>query len=86
MIRFFKKLFKRGDFMTRADKAYYKYRAKTFFWSAFCLIIISWVGTNLVLCALTTNVKSGGDLIYEAPKDVVLPIGKELNKTIKSKP
>lgn len=82
MIRFFKKLFKRGDFMTRADKAHYKYRAKTIFWSAFCLIIIAWVGTNLVLCALTTNVESNFDISFAPARDVDLPTGSTLHSII----
>lgn len=68
--------------MTRADKEYYKYRAKTILWSAFCLIIIAWVGTNLVLCALTTNVTSNWDISYAPAKDVDLPTGSTINSII----
>lgn len=85
MKTFFKKLLGRGDVMTRADKWYYKKVFKTTLWSLFAFAIIAWVGTNLVLCALTTNVQNNFDIIYEATGPVTLPIGSQIRKAISDK-
>lgn len=82
MKRFFKKLFGRGDIMTRSDKAYYGKVFRTWLWSAFAFVVIAWVGTNLVLCALTTDVQNNFDIIFEAEQPTILPIGRDVNKAL----